>query len=108
MIQPYILGASFHVNTRRFHYLFYGVFFGPVENRPSRSDLQLGAPRPGWVSRCWPESSTGGWARAKGQQSLTRHQGAPAAVHALLVPATFSFYDSLITGPKGQDGGGEE
>lgn len=33
---------------------------------------------------------------------------APAALHALLAPDTFSFSVSLITGPKWQSGGGDE
>ena len=34
-------------------------------------------------------------------QSITLGaEAAPAAVYALLVPDTFSFYDSLIIGPK--------
>lgn len=52
----------------------------------------------------------GGWAEVKGWQSITLRaaEAAPAALHALLVPDTFSFYDSLISGPKRQDGGWEE
>lgn len=66
----------------------------------------------GWLASR-PESGVGGWAEVKGWQSITVGAGAaeaaPAALHALLVPDTFSFYDSLIIGPKrGPVGGWEE
>lgn len=55
----------------------------------------------GVVAGLLAESGVGDWVLEKGWQSITcGAKAAPAARHALLVPDTFSFYDSLITGPE--------